>query len=444
MIKLIDYNIIKEKEDNRVRDPVHGFIHFSNTEKNIIDCPEIQRLRNIKQLALTSYVYPGANHSRFEHTLGVMELVTRMYDSVYFKNKDLIEEKLNPYKLDGEKVRDILRLAAIFHDAGHLPFSHAGEEILPTGIKHEDLSIEILENLKSFIESKEMYPEGTVKYVKHILKGDCIDELVFAKEILSGSIDADRTDYLIRDSLHCGVDYGKFDFERLIETLTLIEKGEKLKLAINDGGIHAVESLILARFYMFTQVINHRTRRIYDIYLDKILQEVDLDLEPITKISKYDDNDIIQEIKRKIKNSVGGDIEILAKRILYRDHHSLVYETDLEADPLDSETIDEVVKNLEGKYPNFDIIADKKAGKGIHDFYIRNKHRGQEDVKDWLWVITRNGEEKLITDRSTIIDKIPEHFLILRIYAYKKEEGDYDIKDVKDDAKKMFKLGGDY
>ena len=136
-------------EDYRVRDPIHGFIHFDEIERKIIDSRPFQRLRNIKQLAFCYYVYPGAMHTRFEHSLGVMELATRVFD--HFdnpKHPDHEQFRASFGELDikkAEEARRILRLTALLHDIGHLPYSHSGESILPEGRKHEDVSVAVIQ-----------------------------------------------------------------------------------------------------------------------------------------------------------------------------------------------------------------------------------------------------------------------------------------------------------
>jgi len=133
----------RDRPTELVRCPVHGFIHYSENEKEIIDHPVFQRLRNIRQLALTYYLYPGAMHSRFEHSLGVMEMATRSFESISLKNKKLIVGELSqiPELKRGtwERARQTLRMFALLHDVGHPAFSHAAEDVIPNG-SHESVS----------------------------------------------------------------------------------------------------------------------------------------------------------------------------------------------------------------------------------------------------------------------------------------------------------------
>lgn len=139
-------------EDRRVRDPIHGFIHFNSWEKQIIDSEVFQRLRRIKQLAWTDMVYPGASHNRFEHSLGVMQVTTRAFDLIVNDNKEYLKSALQFSDGGLDRDRTVLRLASLLHDVGHPPFSHAGEGVMPfmdkdKRYKHEHYSAAIIRHL---------------------------------------------------------------------------------------------------------------------------------------------------------------------------------------------------------------------------------------------------------------------------------------------------------
>jgi uncharacterized protein len=272
---------------HEIRDPIHVFIHLDLYEKNVLDSRPFQRLRYITQLALTYLLYPGATHKRFEHSLGVMELAGRVFDVITNREnvtdeiKDLLPELGNPDALTYWK--HVLRMAALCHDIGHLPFSHAAEDdLLPSGWTHETLS-------RSLIESDEMHhiwkamtpplePEHIVKLALGLRKAK---DLVFSKweQILSDIIvgDAfgvDRIDYLLRDSHHTGVAYGKFDHYKLIDELRILptfNDSTEVALGIKHGGIYSAEALALARYYMFSQVYYHPIRLMYDRHLQDFL-----------------------------------------------------------------------------------------------------------------------------------------------------------------------------
>lgn len=209
---------------NRVRCPIHGFIHYSRNEREIIDHWIFRRLRFIRQLALTEFIYPGASHSRFEHALGVMDVATRAFDSIASRNGALLEETIkNVAGFEDKtmaKARQALRLAALLHDVGHASFSHAAEKIVFKDSGHEKLSVSIVtegDYLGGIIDGK--FWEGCSRVVGLLIEGgrDLPPQLQVLKSLVSGEMDADRTDYLLRDSYHCGVEYGKFDHRRMIE-----------------------------------------------------------------------------------------------------------------------------------------------------------------------------------------------------------------------------------
>jgi HD superfamily phosphohydrolase len=272
-----------------VRDPIHGFVRFNELERDIINHPAFQRLRRIRQLALTDMVYPGAMHTRFEHSLGVMHVATRLFDTLCERNKDLLDDE---YKIDKDsrgRWRQIIRLAALLHDVGHTPFSHTLEELLAIDpiterpYAHEEYSATILEHVLGEIinGSKSAISLGIkasdVGFVFAGKKG--LQSGLVWKPLISGQMDADRMDYLLRDSYHAGVAYGRYDLDRLAATVELCEAPEigGHELGVGDDGVHAVEALLIARYLMFTQVYFHKTRAIYDHHLVQAMQKI---LEP--------------------------------------------------------------------------------------------------------------------------------------------------------------------
>ena len=285
-----------------IRDPVHNFVHVSANERRVMDSRPFQRLRNIHQNSMTYLVYPGASHKRFEHSLGVMHLAGEMFDVVTDDDKvsEAVKEIL-PARSELAYWRTVLKMAALCHDMGHLPFSHAAEDLLPAGFSHEHMS-------RAFIESELMEPvwdsltmpvriEDVVKLALGSKKAQGLNlspwEEILADLITGDIFGADRIDYLLRDSLHIGVAYGRFDHHRLIQTLkilpppatppnteaaaegVIVDPGESsvLELGVERGGLESAEALQLARYFMFSQVYFHRVRMIYDIHLKDFLAE---------------------------------------------------------------------------------------------------------------------------------------------------------------------------
>lgn len=340
------------KRTHEVRDPIHTFVYFDDRERDVINSRPFQRLRHIHQLGMSHFLYPGANHTRFEHSLGVMELATRVFDHI--TREDLLTDKtreLVPQLLVDDYQREhwhrTLRMAALCHDLGHLPFSHAAEEkLLPDGWDHEKLTVKLIrsdELAPVWDASPRLDPDEIAKLAVGPEKfGDESPENVEAilSEVITGDVfGVDRIDYLIRDSYHAGVAYGRFDHYRLIDTLRLLppapyrdDSSEEPTLGIESGGIHSAEALLLARYFMFKQVYFHRVRRIYDIHLQEfMLAWLDNGQCPVAidEFLALTDNEVMGAI---LCATDGADSELkdLARRITCRKHFRQVYEPSAE------------------------------------------------------------------------------------------------------------------
>jgi hypothetical protein len=272
---------------HEIRDPIHVFIRLDWYEKKVLDSRPFQRLRQITQLALTYLLYPGATHKRFEHSLGVMELAGRVFEvivnpvNVTDEVRKLVPELGHAGSLSYWK--QVLRMAALCHDVGHLPFSHAAEEqLLPVGWTHERLSRALIESDEMRLIWKSMNPplepEHIVKLALGVQKARDLRfsqwERILSEVIVGDAFGVDRIDYLLRDSHHTGVAYGRFDHYRLIDELRILPTfngSTEAALGIKLGGIYSAEALALARYYMFSQVYYHPIRLIYDRHLQDFL-----------------------------------------------------------------------------------------------------------------------------------------------------------------------------
>lgn len=235
-----------------VRDAVHGLIDLTDHEWKVVDSPAFQRLRGVQQLPLTHLVYPGARHSRFEHCVGACHLAGRMADRLGLEPRE----------------RQRVRAAALVHDVGHGPFSQVGEFIFEelTGQTHvhEKISAAIVR----FHAPIRSVLGADAEWIAELLTGTGHGAMrSVAGDIISGSADIDKMDYLLRDSYFCGVDYGRFDIDKLIEAARLVRTPDGDYLAYDRDGIFAVESLLLARYHMHRQVYGHKTR----LGIDKML-----------------------------------------------------------------------------------------------------------------------------------------------------------------------------
>jgi hypothetical protein len=254
--------------DKVFRDPVHNLIGFDKERDalilELIDTPQVQRLRHIRQLGVTSLVYPGATHTRFSHALGTAFLMKRVLEHFHELNPPPALQRI----LDDH--RELLLAAALLHDLGHLPFSHLLEEF--THIPHEDWTVRIVSDPTSavhavLVRANPNYPQQIVQLFQRSFQP------AFAVKLLSSQLDVDRMEYLLRDSLCTGVTYGYFDVNWLIHSLRLVEQRDDWELAIDlRKGLHAAEGYVLARYYMYQQVYHHKTARAADVMVRKILQ----------------------------------------------------------------------------------------------------------------------------------------------------------------------------
>lgn len=339
---------MQSKNYHEIRDPIHVFIRLSTKERLVLDSRPMQRLRDIHQLALTYQVYPGATHRRFEHSLGVMELSSRIFDVV--TNPDNVEPQIN-LLLPDLRERDhlphwrrALRMAALCHDIGHLPFSHAAEdELLPSGWKHEQITRALIESdeLRSVWKQLNIEPELIVKLAlgkKHARDLEFSDwESVLSEIIVSDVFGADRMDYLLRDSYHAGVAYGRFDHFRLIDTLRILpqapsfpgdtEQSLEPSLGVEEGGLQSAEALLLARYSMYSQVYMHRIRRIYDIHLKDFLRQWlsggQFPVDPARHLEMSDSN--VLTALWETAAIPGDQLHELAQRVVGRSHFRPMY-----------------------------------------------------------------------------------------------------------------------
>jgi HD superfamily phosphohydrolase len=319
-----------------IRCPIHGFITLNSWEKEIISQPAFQRLRRIRQLAWTDQVYPGAMHTRFEHSLGVMHTATLLYSAIRHASADVLQNELG-YKEEGlNRDLQLVRLASLLHDVGHAPFSHASESLFPvengTRYKHENYSAAIVRTeLKAAIED---HPLNVTNYgfkaedIAALLDGSTsAKQRLFWRDLIDGQMDADRMDYLLRDSFHAGVQYGKYDLNRVVNTVRAIPgtRGRAPRLGISEGGWHAAEGLVLARYFMFTQVYFHKTRVAYDVHLRGALEELlpnrqfpSPNGEHLKEFLAWDD----WKLLGLLANGQGGEH---GARLASRDHYRLAY-----------------------------------------------------------------------------------------------------------------------
>ena len=246
-----------------IRDSVYGDISLNNFEVQVMDMPQFQRLRRIKQLGLINLIYPGANHTRFEHCVGTMNLASKL----------AAELELSEYETD------LVRISGLLHDIGHGPFSHVSEGVL--SFPHEELT-------KYVIEKTSMHDLLNEKFDTRKIV-EIVNGKGYLGPIISGELDVDRMDYLLRDSHNTGVAYGVIDYERIISNLTLDDG-----LVLDIKGVQAAEGALVSRYFMYPSVYQHHTTRIVNSMFRRALKrEINSGKINEKDIYKYDDSDIL-------------------------------------------------------------------------------------------------------------------------------------------------------
>ena len=314
-------------------------------------------------------------HTRFEHSLGVMHTATMLFDSIVRHSEEILK-KLGYDEAGLRRTRMLVRLAALLHDVGHGPFSHASEEVFPfqedrvTRYTHEDYSAAIIRGLLCDVIEKHSTNRRnysfTVDYIAGFLERDpaALDNF-FWRNLIDGQMDADRMDYLLRDSMHSGVGYGQFDLQHLIQSVALIPFSEskeelaeaEIRFGVSESGIHAAEALILARYFMFTQVYFHKTRVIYDYHLEEALKCMlpggcFPTPDNLDDYLKWDD----WRVLGLLAEGKGGEH---GKRLANRKHYREVYHTLETPTEEDTEKFDRVKAVLD----NFHTV-ERSAAKG--------------------------------------------------------------------------------
>jgi hypothetical protein len=286
-----------------INDPIHKIITLSAREAKILDHPYMQRLRFIRQLGFVPLVYPSATHDRFSHALGTMHIAGLLSRHIFYNETS---SALARILTQDEKIflTEILRLAALLHDIGHAPFSHPAEKVMPPfqelkvprgwyydpkdkrAASHEDYSVLLIAGLAegkdAILTEEEAEIIASLVHHKKIKIPACwrkhfskkINPLnlhALVRSLISGNIDADRMDYLLRDSHFAGVTYGHFDLSWLISNLGVLEDGGFYVMSISDTGLHALEHYLFARYNMYIQVYMHKTVKCFEYYFQRAL-----------------------------------------------------------------------------------------------------------------------------------------------------------------------------
>jgi hypothetical protein len=332
-----------------VRDPVHGSIVLSKCEEEIIDSPEFQRLRSIKQLGFSEFSFPAATHNRYLHSIGVCHLAGRAFDQV-FANEFFSSEKVK------SRLKQCFRAAALLHDVGHGPLSHVTEEVMPP---LKELNVKVYQNRSNAVyqlgladnsDRKANHEDYTIRYITDSPLSDVIksvfsditplhivclidktltcpddffmdqgtDYRPILSQLVSSELDVDRMDYLERDSYFCGTNYGNIDLEWLLANLKTHRVGNQLYLALNRRALYTFDDFLLSRHHMNLMVYFHHKGIIYEEMLIRYLESPDCDFRlpsDIHEYTRYNDYHLFEHIA-KAKNPWAQRI---AKRAPFRN-----------------------------------------------------------------------------------------------------------------------------
>ncbi len=257
-----------------LRDPVHGLVAFEGAAERVVTAllatRELQRLRRVRALGLTSLVFPGAEHSRFAHAVGAAHVMVRLLRRLQPFASDLPSEA----RIDDEACNDALA-AALLHDLGHGPFSHLFEQVIPSAVHHEQWTAAILRDPQTDVHrALEGLSKGMAERVASLLEGQY--RLGYVARAVSGTLDVDRCDYLLRDSHMTGVRYGLYDLEWLLQGLAFGEapSGEHVIAIEGRKGLPPIEGFFFSRHFMYQQVYHHKATRAAQCLVDALFARI--------------------------------------------------------------------------------------------------------------------------------------------------------------------------
>jgi HD superfamily phosphohydrolase len=397
-----------------IKDPVHGYVYITEAEKEIIDSYPVQRLRRLRQLAGAEYVYPGANHTRFEHSIGVMYLAGK------------VTENPNISQIISEEEAEAVRTAGLLHDVGHGPFSHVFEHLLTKKLNktHEDITAWIIKHseLKDLLGGLGYKAEDIAELAVGSL---ALRGKAFLNQIIRSSIDVDKLDFVVRDTYHTGAEYGFVDVFRLIHTFDVLDGN----LAVDMGALSTLESFIIARIESFKSIYFHRVGRAAQIMLATALEKADeeLGLSSFKNPEEYlamDDYTVWAMLKNCKKSSqIIKNLE--RRRMLKCAYEQTFYVKDKTVSNIFSaEEFRNQIRNKIAKGAKVDaeaIIIDVPTVPSVpyhHSMFM-------EPMEIPIFSKTRDGkkEVKRLSEISGIFDVLKGFINILRVYTDEKNRG---------------------
>ncbi len=410
-----------------VRDPIHGAIAMSEAEGRIVDHPTVQRLRGIASNGFSQLPFPGATHTRYSHSLGVMHLAGLAFDQAY-REWSFTEPGAR------DRLRQCVRLAALCHDLGHAPFSHCTEFAMPPlrdlGISwykpggddrratHEDYTIAILEGTGLAAAIRDGFPFDP-RHVAALVSSDvaCADDFfvdggldhrLLCSQIVSSELDVDRMDYLVRDATFTGARYGQIEVDWLVSSLTAHPVEREVCLALESRALYAFDHFLIARHHMFLMVYFHHKSVVFEEMLRRWVTRPDSDWRLPADLDAYlqvDDVSVTMDLRR---SSDPWARRIVERRPFRRvvERHGAPSETDTSEDvaKLEAAGIEHLAAASSGKLSRYDAVGRK-----------RRNARG-------IWVVHRMPglpieRAELLTEASSVFDRYPEVRRIARIYV---------------------------
>ncbi|MHB1493746.1 MAG: HD domain-containing protein [Thermoplasmataceae archaeon] len=373
-----------------IQDPINGPIKIESNFLSIIDSPEFQRLRGIKQLGLCYLVFPGANHTRFEHSLGTMKLAEEYGEA-----------------LKADRIND-LKAAALLHDIGHGPFSHSFEGLFGSArnLSHEEIGIRLILGKKPFdhsslpgrLEESGFDPKGIAALISN-------EHESIEGSIISGQLDADEMDYLRRDSYYTGLGTIPFDYRRIIN----ISGTDGIRIFIEEKGIPTIESILLNRFLMYKMVYFHKTSRIAQLMLSRAVELFEKDR---AELLHMDDGDFLWNLKND-RGSREWALKVL-KRDLFVPSLAIDYR----------EGIEDIIKErlLENGFASDDFFIDVIPPKSF---------AGKKRIKTGVMVKTTSGMREA-EEFSPLLSALSESFALRKVTIFTHRKNREKISELLD------------
>ena len=412
-----------------VRDPVYGNVYLSGPEMDIFEHKYVQRLRRIKQLGFSEYVYPGATHTRLSHSLGVLDVASRVFDRLLPEGQSYVSEPRR------QRMRIAVRMSALVHDLGHAAFSHSGEANMPPKRQvfpevlsdlferpalqgradHEDYTSAFLlsDEFGAFLETVFARHDISRRDIVTILRGrDLWEERRFVEEgvnylpllhqIISSEIDADRMDYLLRDSLFCGVSYGHYDQDWLISNFVPLIKGDTAYLALQTKAVFSFEDFLLSRYHMFITVYLHNRSRSFGRMLQLFYKD-----EQMTLPSNLDEYYALDDITMQLRLRNSGN-HWAANIVAASNYHRLLeinsYDTVQRTWP-----VDDIKAALDGD--GIAWIEDRVTGR-------LSKYYGKKGIPEWpIYVVAEDSQFWRIEQYSPLFERFIKPIEFHRIFV---------------------------